>query len=85
MNNDKVSTLAQHMIEMDENAKVWSIVRTVSNVMADNNISYNQFLAAVDIISYYTHCEAELIASEDDANIDLDGEDGEWFTVSAIG
>ena len=85
MNNERLAEITECMCDMDDKAKIWSMVRAISHILADEDISFNQFLTITEIIAHYTYHEAEFIGSEDDIEIDIDGEDGEWFPVSAIG
>ena len=87
MNNDKLETVASCMESMDNEATVWSMVRAVSHLMEAEGVTYNQCIAVFDTILHYATHEAEIMSSDlpDEENIDLDGEDGEWFEIPAIG
>lgn len=85
MKSTKNKEIAECMQVMEYKVAVWSTVKVISNYLNDNEITYDQFLDAVALIDHYTHHEAELMSCEVDEEIDLNGEDGGWFTIPAIG
>jgi len=85
MNNEKLENIASCMQSMDDDAKVWSMVRTISHLMSDNGVTYNQCIAVFETILHYTTHEAELMSSDLPNKVDFESEDGEWYIIPAIG
>ena len=76
---------ANCMQSMDNNATVWSMVKAISHAMSEEGVTYQQFVDIFGLIDHYAHHEAELMSEDTESNIDLDGEDGEWYEIPAIG
>ena len=76
---------AELLNTIDENASVWSMIKYISHALSDAGITYNQFNAIFELIDTYTCHEAEIMAEDLDHELDLEGDDGEWYEIPAIG
>lgn len=85
MKNKDFDEIIECMQSMDDNAAVWSMVRALSHAMSEEGITYNQFHVIFDLIDHYTIHEAELMSDDVEDQIDLEGDDGEWYEIPAIG
>lgn len=84
MKESKLREISERMKTMEDNAAVWTMVKIISSILSENQITYDQFLAITELIDCYTHSEAEIMASLDEEEIDIDDEDGEWFVIPEI-
>jgi len=81
---NKIKEVSTCMRDMENKASIWTMVKIISKILNDNEITYEQFIDIVVLIDYYTHNEAEMISDLDEEKIDIDEEDGEWFVIPAI-
>ena len=83
--NKDLRETVECMDDMNNKAKVWTMVKIVSSLFEENEVTYRQFIDIFNLIEHYTRHEAELMCSEGGCEIDLDGEDGEFFDIPSIG
>lgn len=81
---NKIKEVSTCMRDMENKASIWTMVKIISKILNDNEITYEQFIDIVVLIDHYTHNEAEMISDLDEEKIDIDEEDGEWFVIPAI-
>lgn len=59
---------------MKRQALVWSMVREVSKLLNDNNVSYDEFIEIMAEIDHYTHHEAEMVQFDNEIEYKRDNE-----------
>lgn len=73
---------------MKHDARIWTLVHIISEVLNQNNVTYDEFIEIISNIDHFTHHQAELQAHLDiidykhDNDIDLEDEiDEEEFEI----
>ena len=94
--NDEIEGLMEIQNTELRSSRIWKAVNIISDYLSDEDITYDEFVCICDIIDEYTRrqalIEANLMEREnpddpefEDFEIDLDEEDGGWFTIPYIG
>ena len=68
--------------DMNDSATVWSMVKLISHILEDNNVTYSQFISIFSLIDHYNqHC-IDLAMEDEEFDIEEDGDD--WM-IESIG
>ena len=72
------------MAEMEHNAKIWTMTKTISGILESNFVNYDEMCEIFTNIMHYNHHVAEVEGYLTDDELDIDGDDGEDFFVRGI-